>query len=169
MKIGLWVAIVLPLAGGVAAAADLWTQFRGPNGSGVDTATGYPAEFSVSKNVAWKKSLSYGQSSPVVVGNRVYLTAGENQHLVTMALDAKTGREIWRREVRADRAEQRFRANDPASPTPAADENGVVVFFPDFGLTAYTPDGKDLWKIPLGPFKNFYGMAASPIIAGNML
>ena len=45
--------------------------------------------------------------------------------------------------------------------------SGVVVFFADFGLVAYTPDGKDRWTLPLGPFKNFYGMAGSPIIAGD--
>jgi hypothetical protein len=50
-----------------------------------------------------------------------------------------------------------------------ADESGVVVFFPDFGLAAYTPDGKDRWDLPLGPFKNFYGMASSPIMAGDLL
>ncbi len=45
----------------------------------------------------------------------------------------------------------------------------MVAFFPDFGLVAYTPDGKDGWELPLGPFKNFYGMAASPIVAGDLL
>ncbi len=69
----------------------------------------------------------------------------------------------------ADTVAQIFRANDPASPTPAADEDGVIVFFADFGLAAYTPDGKDRWTLPLGPFKNFYGMAASPILTGDML
>jgi outer membrane protein assembly factor BamB len=36
-------------------------------------------------------------------------------------------------------------------------------------LVAYTPEGKDRWTLPLGPFKNFYGMAASPILAGDLL
>ena len=55
----------------------------------------------------------------------------------------------------------------PASPTPAADEHGVVAFFADHGLVAYAPDGTERWTLPLGPFKNFYGMAGSPIIAGD--
>ena len=62
-----------------------------------------------------------------------------------------------------------FRTNDPASPTPVADESGVVVFSPDFGLAAYTPDVKDRWDLALGPFQNFYGMACSPIVAGELL
>ena len=43
----------------------------------------------------------------------------------------------------------------------------MVVFFADFGLAAYAPDGTAQWTLPLGPFKNFYGMAGSPIIAGD--
>ena len=45
----------------------------------------------------------------------------------------------------------------------------MVVFFPDFGLVAYANDGKEAWRHPLGPFRNFYGMAASPIMAGDMV
>ena len=152
-----------------APASAQWSQFRGPNGSGVDTATGYPVTFSPIKNVAWKTAVPFGQSSPVVAGGHVYLTASHQNKLLTITLDARTGRELWRREITPAHATKIFHVNDAASPTPAADENGVVVFFADFGLAAYTPDGKDRWTMPLGPFKNFYGMAASPIIAGDLL
>ncbi len=151
---------------GLLHAAD-WPQFRGPNGSGVDSATGYPVSFSPSKNVVWKAAVPYAQSSPVVAGGHVYLTAADKGKLLTICLDAKTGRELWRREIRAPRTQEIFHANDPASPTPAAGDDGVIVFFPDFGLAAYTPDGKDRWTLPLGPFKNFYGLAGSPILTGE--
>jgi outer membrane protein assembly factor BamB len=146
-----------------------WTGFRGPNGSGVDSATGYPVEFSPARNVVWKTSIPFGQSSPVVVGGRLFLTASEGDRLLTICLDARSGKELWRREIRRERAQKLFRANDPASPTPAADESGVYVFFPDLGLISYTPEGKERWRHPLGPFKNFYGMAASPIAAGDLV
>src|SRR5258707_1780596 len=106
------------------AVSAQWTQFRGPNGSGTDSSTGFPAEFSPTKNVAWKAAVPYGQSSPVIVGNRVYLTASDGDKLVTICFDAKSGRESWRREIKRDHAHKLFRANDPASPTPAADANG---------------------------------------------
>jgi hypothetical protein len=76
---------------------------------------------------------------------------------------------LWRRELRRERAHKLFRANDPASPTPAADQGGVVAFFPDFGLVSYTPEGKERWTQRLGPFRNFYGMAASPVVAGDLV
>ncbi|HEU4391656.1 MAG TPA: PQQ-binding-like beta-propeller repeat protein [Blastocatellia bacterium] len=151
----------------VGGADAQWARFRGPNGSGVDTASGYPVEFSPGKNVAWKASVPYGQSSPVVVGTRLYATASEGDRLITLCLDVKTGKELWRREVRRERVQVAYKANDPASPTPAADESGVVAFFPELGLVSYNNDGHQRWTCRLGPFKNFYGMSGSPIIDGN--
>jgi outer membrane protein assembly factor BamB len=171
MNIHRWAVCGVPLLCVLAAGrADAqWSQFRGPNGSGVDAAVGYPAEFSPSKNAVWKAAVPYGQSSPVIAGGHVYVTASDSSKLLTICLDAGNGRELWRREIRRARSATIFHANDPASPTPAADDDGVVVFFADFGLAAYAPDGKDRWTLPLGPFRNFYGMAASPIITGDLL
>ena len=157
------------LASGAETASAQWPQFRGPNGSGVDSAVGYPVAFSPSKNVVWKTAVPYGQSSPVLAGGHLYVTANEGDQLLTICLDATTGRELWRRQIRRTQSHKIYRANDPASPTATADDDGVVVFFADFGLAAYTPDGKDRWTLPLGPFNSFYGMAASPILADNMV
>ena len=103
----------------------------------------------------------------MVAGDRVYVTASERDQLLTIAFDATTGRELWRRTIKPARSTAMYKANDAASPTPAADEHGVVAFFADDGLVAYAPDGTERWTLPLGPFKNFYGMAGSPIIAGD--
>jgi outer membrane protein assembly factor BamB len=157
------------LAAGAGDAFGQWAQFRGPNGSGVDSAVGYPAAFSPTNNVVWKAAMPYGQSSPVVAGGHVYLTASEGERRLTICLDAATGRELWRREITPVRMQKAFHANDPASPTAAADEDGVIVFFADFGLAAYTPEGKDRWTHPLGPFKSFYGMAGSPVLTGDLV
>jgi outer membrane protein assembly factor BamB len=144
-----------------------WSRFRGPNGSGVDSSSGYPVEFSPAKNLAWKAPVPYGQSSPVVVENRLFVTGSQGDRLITFCLDTRTGRESWRREVQREKKQSVFKANDPASPTPAADENGVVAFFPEFGLVSYDNEGKERWVSRLGPFRNFYGMAGSPIIEGG--
>ena len=157
------------LAAGSGEAFAQWSQFRGPNGSGLDSAAGYPVAFSPTQNVVWKAATPYGQSSPVVAGRHLYLTASEGDRRLTICLDAGTGRELWRREITPARAQKAFHLNDPASPTAAADGDGVIVFFADFGLAAYTPEGKDRWTLPLGPFKSFYGMAGSPVITGNMV
>jgi outer membrane protein assembly factor BamB len=161
--------LVCVLGAGARDAVAQWPQFRGPNGSGVGSGGGYPVDFSPARNVVWKAPVPYGQSSPIVAGGQVYLTASDGGRLLTIALDAASGRELWRRELRRTHTSSVFHANDPASPTAAADDDGVVVFFADAGLAAYTRDGKDRWTVPLGPFKSFYGMSGSPIIAGDLV
>jgi len=156
------------LAGLSAAspAAD-WPQFRGPNGSGVAETTGLPVEFGLGKNVEWRTEAPFSRSSPIVAGGRVYLTAYEGEKLLTFCLDRRTGRIEWRREILRARPARIYKANDPASPSPASDGTNVYAFFGDFGLVSYGPDGNERWRLPLGPFHNFYGMAASPIVAGD--
>jgi outer membrane protein assembly factor BamB len=146
-----------------------WGQFRGPNGTGVSPADGFPSDLSPATQARWTAKVPFGQSSPVVGGGRVYVTASEGDRLVTLSFDAETGRHIWRREVARTHAHAIYRSNDPASPTPVADAQGVVAFFPDFGLISYASDGVERWRHPLGPFRNFYGMAASPIVVGDLV
>ena len=59
--------------------------------------------------------------------------------------------------------------NGPASPSPVTDGANVYAFFQDFGLIAFTADGKELWRMPLGPFNMFYGFGASPILVDGTL
>lgn len=163
------VLCVVVMAGPIQAIGDQWPQFRGPNGAGVGEGTGYPVEFSPSRNLAWKANVPFGQSSPVVADNRLYLTAREGEQLVTVAFNAGSGEQVWRRSLRRARQMPMYKANDPASPTPAADANGVVAFFAEFGVVAYDRSGATAWTYPMGPFKNFYGMSSSPIIAGDLV
>ena len=86
-----------------------------------------------------------------------------------LCLDRASGRELWRREAPRTRREKLDRRNGPASPSAAVDAERVVVFFGDFGLVAYDHDGRELWRTPLGPFDNVYGMGASPILAEGLV
>lgn len=144
-----------------------WPQFRGPNGSGVKETTGLPTEFGPDKNMIWKKPIPTGHSSPILIKDRIFLTACENEKLLTLCLDRKTGNTIWKKEAPRPRKEKLDFRNNPASPSPVTDGKNVYVFFPDFGMLGYDLDGKELWRVPLGPFDNVYGMGTSPIIADD--
>ncbi|MEZ5356250.1 MAG: PQQ-binding-like beta-propeller repeat protein [Bryobacteraceae bacterium] len=161
--------LILFLAGALCLSAADWTRFRGPNGSGVAEAANLPVKFGPTSNVAWKAAVPFGRSSPILAGGHVYVTASEGGALITLAYDAVSGRLLWRRELQNQHRQKIYKANDAASPTPAADGQGVYVFFPDFGLAAYSPDGKERWRRPLGPFDNYYGISSSPVIANGML
>ena len=154
---------------GNKSSANDWLQFRGPNGTGVAEGFALPAEFGSTKNLVWKTSIPFARSSPVVTADRVFLTATETDKLITLALDRKTGKILWRRDVVRARHMPIYKANDGASPTPVSDGKNVYVFFAELGLISYGPDGKERWRVPLGPFNSFYGMGGSPVLAGNTL
>ena len=163
---GIFLFAMASLAQQITASQD-WPQFRGPNGSGVNQTTGLPSELGPDKNVIWKKAIPTGHSSPILIKNFIFLTACENEKLLTICLDRKTGNSIWKKEAPRGRKEKLDFRNNPASPSPATDGNNVYVFFPDFGLLGYDFDGQELWRLPLGPFDNDYGMGASPIVADD--
>ena len=146
-----------------------WLQFRGPNGAGVAVGFTLPHEFSLTKNFVWKTNVPFARSSPVVTADKVFLTGSEADKLVTLALDRKSGKILWRREISRPRHMEIYKANDAASPTPASDGENVYAFFAELGLVSYSPDGKERWRVPLGPFRSFYGMANSPVVTGNTL
>ncbi|HEY7474863.1 MAG TPA: PQQ-binding-like beta-propeller repeat protein [Vicinamibacterales bacterium] len=151
------------------AAGQEWPRFRGPNGSGVSEATGLPVTFGPTTNLIWRTPIPFSRSSPVVSGDRVFLTTVEGDALVTICLDRATGRERWRRAVVRSRVTPAFKLNDAASPSPVTDGANVYVFFPDVGLLSFDADGRERWRLPLGPFDTFYGLGASPILADGTL
>lgn len=148
----------------IRAAVD-WPQFRGPNGGGVSNATDLPIQFGPQQNVIWKTIVPRGHSSPVLAGDRLFLTAFEGKQLLTFCLDRRTGAIQWKRQAPRSRFTKSQGANTPATPSPVTDGQNVFVFFEDFGLISYGPDGRERWRHPLGPFNSPYGMAASPVLA----
>ncbi|MDX1981159.1 MAG: family 16 glycoside hydrolase [Bryobacteraceae bacterium] len=142
-----------------------WPRFRGPDGSGVADAGALPREIAPDKNVNWKVSVPYGKSSPVIAAGRIFLTGHEQGKLLTFALDRGTGKELWRREAPGNVEEKRHKLNDAAAPSPVTDGTNVYVFFAGYGLLSYTADGAERWRLPMGPFTNFHGMGASPVLA----
>jgi outer membrane protein assembly factor BamB len=146
-------------------AAD-WPQFRGPNGSGLCPSCGQlPTRFGPTENVLWKTDLPPGKSSPVLAGDRIFLTASEGDDRITMSLSRISGKLQWRRSVRAPRREYQNPLNDRAAPTAVIGGKSVFVFFADFGLVAYDFEGGERWQLPLGPFNSQHGIVASPVYA----
>ena len=166
------------------AAADDWPRFRGPNGLGVAESAGLPEEIGPETNVVWKTALPEGHSSPIVAGERIFLTGAEGGErtdagrqkvvdaggkLVTYAIDRENGEILWKREAPRPRLERYQPTNSAASPSPAADADSVYVFFGDFGLIAYSHEGEERWKLPIGPFNNVNGHGSSPIVVGDLV
>jgi outer membrane protein assembly factor BamB len=144
-----------------------WSQFRGPNGTGVSATTGLPDTFGPAKNVLWKTPLPAGHSSPVLTRDRIFVTAHDSTKLFVICLDRATGKILWQKEVPHSRSGRLQKPNGAASPSPVTDGTNVYVFFQDFGMMSFDANGKERWKLPLGPFNMFYGFGASPILVDD--
>jgi outer membrane protein assembly factor BamB len=170
-----FVALVIPLLlpaavlGGPPADGGDWSRFRGPNGSGVVDAAGLPVELGRDRNVAWRTAVPFGRSSPAVGERQIFLTGVEGDKLVVVALTREDGRQAWRRELDRGHEAELHPATDSSTPSPTTDGVNVYAFFHELGLVSFDAAGKERWRRPLGPFSNFYGIAASPILAGDRL
>ncbi|MGB0714758.1 MAG: PQQ-binding-like beta-propeller repeat protein [Phycisphaerae bacterium] len=176
------------LCASVSDAGD-WSRFRGPDGSGVIQGPELPASWSSKSNLKWRTPLpGKGVSSPIVVGNRVYLTCytgygldpekpGKVDELVRhlIAFDRLTGEEVWRTSVKSMAEEDPYKGfitqHGYASASPVSDGEHVFVIFGKSGLFAFDQSGKQVWRTELGTKSDpaRWGDSASPILVGDTL
>ena len=179
-----------------AAANDNWPHFRGPtmNAAVADNAD-LPETWSRTENVEWATDIpGLGWSSPVVWGNRVFLTTvtavGEFEQPKpglyapngrpdpvplehdwrVYCLDLETGAVLWERSVRHGTPDfPRHMKNTYASETPATDGEHVYVRFGDLGLYAFDMEGNEAWRkvIPDRRTRSAWGSASSPVVYGD--
>ncbi len=164
------IIIAVVVTPGVLFAADgpAWPQFRGPGALGVADTSKPPVKIGLETNVFWKSPVPPGVSSPVIAGNRIFLTGYEGGKLFTMAYDRTTGKEIWRTVAPTQKIEAYHKTEaSPASATCATDGTKVVSYFGSCGLFCYDLDGKELWKyeLPTAKSNNDFGSGTSPVIA----
>lgn len=146
-----------------------WPRFRGPDGNGVAADARIPTGFGPQSNVVWQIPVTGGNGSPCIWENHLFLTAASEGRLLTIALDRRTGRELWRRELQPDQTETHSGLGSLANATPATDGERVCVYFGSFGLVAYDFAGSELWRHPLPVPVTQHGAGTSPVLAGERL
>jgi outer membrane protein assembly factor BamB len=168
-------AVALLVAfGGVAGAADQWTEFRGPSGTGHSESVGLPREWSETKNVAWKTRIhGRGWSSPVVLGSQVWLTTAtpDGKELSVLAIDRDDGHVLFDGKVfDVGEPKDTHMYNSYASPTPVIEEGRVYVHFGSYGTAALdTRSGKVLWTRRDLRCNHWRGPGSSPILYKGLL
>jgi outer membrane protein assembly factor BamB len=178
MSARVWVLVALgTLVCAAAARADEWPGFRGPHGNGVADEKTMPVKWGPNENLAWKVKLpGPGASSPVVWGDRVFVTAftgSKASEIVRYVLcfDRKTGKERWRKDYPAPLPENDYARqvsqHGLTTATPVTDGQRLYVFFGRGGLHALDLDGKPLWQADLGADINVFGSGASPVLVGD--
>jgi len=179
-----------------APPGDRWPQFRGPEPVGVAEEPNLPDTWSATHNVVWKREIpGVGWSSPVVWGDRIFLTSAvsaepkeppkkglyfggnrgapsDEHRWMVYSIDWNTGKILWEREVhRGVPKGARHLKNTYASETPVTDGERLYAYFGNHGLFCLDFKGKLLWSKLWGPFETRYGWgtAASPVLHGDRL
>ena len=170
-----------------AEAAD-WTGFRGPRGSAVSDAKGLPVKWSSTESIVWKTALpGPGTSSPIVLGEGVYLTCysgyglnpneGDRKNLTrhVLCVDRKTGKVRWKQTFEPELPESAYRRGNNsrhgyASSTPATDGERLYVFFGKSGVYCLDlKDGKQVWQADVGSRTRGWGSSNSPVIYKDLV
>ena len=159
-----------------ASPPDVWPAFRG-SGDSISDAKQLPLKWSATENIAWTIDLpGYGQSSPVVWKDKVFVTSveGDNKEtLYLLCLDLVSGKTLWQKTFVGS---QKVKSSDYVSkgaPTPIVTADRVYALFESGDVFALDHSGKELWQRSIvkdhGAFTNNHGLGSSPVLAGDAI
>jgi outer membrane protein assembly factor BamB len=166
-----FLALLFVLSSALAAAAQDWPQWRGPNRDGVIPSFSAPRSWPPSLVPVWRVPVGIGHSSPVVVGQRVYLLSRQEEDEVVSCISLETGRLIWR-----DRYPVSYKMNHAAvshgkgpKSTPVVSGARLYTFGITGVLSCYdTGSGATVWRKDYSKeyrlTSPLYGTAMSPIV-----
>ena len=171
----------------VAASAEDWRRFRGPAGSGTSRDTNLPIRWSDKNNVAWETELpGLGSSSPITLGDRIYLTCysgyglvpneGDQANLMrhVVCLNRKTGDIVWQKPFAPKLPESDYGGGNDSwhgysSSTPTTDGERLYVFFGKSGVYCLGLDGEFIWQTDVGDGAHGWGSANSPVLYKDLI
>jgi outer membrane protein assembly factor BamB len=187
-------ALLLPTI--VLGANDDWPRWRGPGRDGV-ARTDVPTEWTEGKSIAWKAEIpGRGHSSPVIWGDRLFVTtavptkvitggaaagrgpgggaaAGIEHRHVVLCFDRKSGKKLWEQTAMTATPHEGYhqRYGSFASNSPVTDGKRLFAFFGSRGIYAYNLDGELLWKKEFSPMRmrNQFGEGSPTVLHDNVL
>ena len=153
-----------------------WPWWRGPKCDNVSPAgVKPPVVWSETSGVLWKVTLpGLGHSSPILVGDRLYITSGDKKEgfIKLYSLEQANGKTIWQCEIYKGPVARLHKDNSMASSTPAFDGERIYIPYQTantMGLAAVSPEGKVLWRTVLAPYTSIQGYSASPVFYKSLV
>lgn len=151
--------------------------FRGQDSRGIAGGEGYPTEWNGTDgtNIAWKIEIpKYGQNSPVIWGDKIFLTGSDDVTCEVYGIDKKTGQILWTGSASGLPGEpteipQMDHDAGLATSTVAVDKNSVCAIFANGNLVCFDHDGKQKWAKNIGLPENAYGYASSLLMYDGVL
>lgn len=164
-------SLALALAG--STAAENWPQWRGPANDGVSQETGLPSRWSLTENMVWKLPMpGMGGSTPVIWGDRIFLTS-EDQHDLVLLCISTAGKQLWKHKLGSGDMKVRNDEGNRASASPSTDGKHVWAFVGSGELSCLDFAGKEVWKVDLqqryGQFKIQFGLHSTPVLDGDRI
>jgi outer membrane protein assembly factor BamB len=151
-----------------------WPAFRGPTGQGHSRLTALPLEWNKEgKNLVWRvKVPGEGNSSPVVWGDRIFLTTADDMGLerAVLCFSRIDGKLQWTAKAPPTPPEPAVRdKNGYASATPVTDGQRVISFLGSCGILCHDFDGNLLWHHKLPDVRTMHGTGSSPILYKDLV
>lgn len=165
--------LILGLVFTASSEAQEWTRFRGPNGTGLSEAKTIPTQWT-DADFNWKAALpGAGHSSPVLWGDRVFLTSADERQMqfIVLCLNAGDGSTLWQKTFPF--MPHRKHANNAfAASTPTVDAERVYISRTEPAhhfLFALDHRGELVWEKDLGPHRTQHAGGPSPILHAGMV
>lgn len=168
-KTVLVICVVMMIAS--CAMAQDWPQWRGPNRDGIVTGFTAPQTWPQEFKLKWKVSVGFGDSTPALVGDKLYVSTRQGDDEVTLCLDARSGKELWNDKYAAQ-AVTGAAAKHPGPRSSPAVADGKVVTLGVGGVVSCldAASGKLVWrKDPFPQIVPRFFAAFSPIIVDGMV
>ena len=182
---GFMILLAVLVLASPAGAQTNWPSFRGANADGIARGAPTPTVWNVEKaeNIRWKQKIpGLGHSSPIIWGDRLFITTAVNQHKTAplkvglygdpesaedndvqqwkvVCLNKRTGEVLWEQTAREGVPKlKRHPKATHANCTLASDGTSVVAFFGSEGLYCYDLEGHLRWQ------KDWGTLRTSPIV-----
>jgi outer membrane protein assembly factor BamB len=170
-----FLSVALPVLLVASASAEEWPGWRGPRGDGTSLEKGIPLHWSPTEKVRWKADVpGTGHSSPVIWGDRIFLTSclEKEKDRLLLCFDRTTGKKRWERVVLQAPLERKHSLNSFASATPATDGKHVWVSFLQEGnmqVVCYDFEGNKVWQRSPGKLLSVHGFCSSPVLHNDLV
>ena len=156
----------------IAAAADNWPSWRGPSSSGSRADGKFPVEWQVG-DAAWKVALpGKGGSSPIVWGDRIFVSAPDAGENSVLAYDLD-GNRLWQTKLGKEKPAKHTKLGSSCNSSPVSDGEAVFVYFKSGHFAALEMDGSVRWQQNLtdeyGPEKLYWDQGSSPVLVGDLV
>jgi len=151
--------------------------FRGQDGRGIAGGSGYPTEWNgeAGTNIKWKIEVpKYGKSSPVIWGDKLFVTGAEGTQAEVYCVDKNSGNILWTASASGISGEPSVLPEMDAEAglavsSAAVNSDAVCAIFANGNLICLDHNGNKKWALNVGSLNNVYGYSCSLIIYKNTL